>query len=387
MEFKQTLAAEASKFNTLLTSSDDLAHLQLVPDNDTRWNSTYFMVKRAVKLRESVDLYYTQSVLEKDGISLQDVLKDDDWNTLTELRAVLRPFAQVTKAFEGNGPTLSGIVQALHYLRKSLTDHLKPAGQATSQPQPQISSEMPPPPTPSRRPQRQPQLPRHLEDYEIKLPGQRSTTPAPHIQDSITVDTPLAHNNASNTLLPWAGITAAVTKLDEYISCLGDSHAYWFAMILHPGHRKRWMELQLERSQMDHWIAAFKQHFNSQYASQEAVAADTNKPAPHGSPKHNFLTDPDYYNDMEDHDEVERYLSERPKQVDDPLAWWRANMWQYPRLSSMAFDYLSIPVMSSECERLFSRAKHCVGIQRHSLHADSINMLQSLKNWLGKSAV
>ena len=57
MEFKQTLAAEASKFNTLLTSSDDLAHLQLVPDNDIRWNSTYFMVKRAVKLRESVDLY------------------------------------------------------------------------------------------------------------------------------------------------------------------------------------------------------------------------------------------------------------------------------------------------------------------------------------------
>lgn len=32
-----------------------------------------------------------------------------------------------------------------------------------------------------------------------------------------------------------------------------------------------------------------------------------------------FLIDPDYYNDIEDHDEVERYLSERPKQVDNPL--------------------------------------------------------------------
>ena len=177
-----------------------------------------------------------------------------------------------------------------------------------------------------------------------------------YIQASAPINTPPSQTD-DNRAPSWAGITAALAKLNEYIDYLDDSHAYWFAMILHLGYKKRWMELHLEQPQMDRWIAAFKQHFSTQYSSREVV--DSNRP---GSSHNDFLIDPDYYNDIEDHDEVERYLSERPKQVDDPLAWWRANRKQYPQLSTMAFDYLSIPAMSSECERLFSRAKHCVGI-------------------------
>ncbi|KAK4119705.1 hypothetical protein N657DRAFT_693496 [Parathielavia appendiculata] len=41
MEFKQVPATEVTKFNAFLTTSDDPAPgLQLVPDNETRWNST-----------------------------------------------------------------------------------------------------------------------------------------------------------------------------------------------------------------------------------------------------------------------------------------------------------------------------------------------------------
>ena len=135
MEFRQTPATEVDKFNLFLTGSDDptpddpAPSLQLVADNETRWNSTYFMVERAIKLRESIDLYYVHSVAEKDGISAKDILKDNDWETLVELQAVLRPFALVTKRFEGNGPTLPSVVQALYYLRESLANYrLEPAG-------------------------------------------------------------------------------------------------------------------------------------------------------------------------------------------------------------------------------------------------------------------
>jgi hypothetical protein len=39
----------------------------------------------------------------------------------------------------------------------------------------------------------------------------------------------------------------------------------------------------------------------------------------------------------------------------DVLAWWRANELMYPTLARMAFELFSIPSMSAEVERVFSR--------------------------------
>jgi hypothetical protein len=62
-------------------------------------------------------------------------------------------------------------------------------------------------------------------------------------------------------------------------------------------------------------------------------------------------------------DELERYLK-TPKEIlptdeansaFDVLAWWRANELMYPTLARMAFELFSIPSMSAEVERVFSR--------------------------------
>jgi hypothetical protein len=42
-------------------------------------------------------------------------------------------------------------------------------------------------------------------------------------------------------------------------------------------------------------------------------------------------------------DELDRYLSTDPEHVTDVLMWWTERHSQYPRLSRMALDYLSIP--------------------------------------------
>ena len=48
---------------------DDIQQaLQLVADNDTRWNSVFLMIQRALQLKKSVDLYCLQSTAEKDGL-------------------------------------------------------------------------------------------------------------------------------------------------------------------------------------------------------------------------------------------------------------------------------------------------------------------------------
>lgn len=46
-------------------------------------------------------------------------------------------------------------------------------------------------------------------------------------------------------------------------------------------------------------------------------------------------------------DELDRYLSTDPENVENMLAWWHERRGTYPQLSRMALDYLSIPGMCS----------------------------------------
>jgi hypothetical protein len=62
-------------------------------------------------------------------------------------------------------------------------------------------------------------------------------------------------------------------------------------------------------------------------------------------------------------DELERYLNSSKVTLStqeanmsfDIIAWWKANEMMYPTLARMAFELYSIPSMSAEVERVFSR--------------------------------
>lgn len=241
---------------------------------------------------------------------------------MTELQPILSPFAAITKNFEGNGPTLPGVVGALHFLRRKLVDDLGRFGSASQITNlPETSSEMPPPPTPSQRPQRRVQTPRHLDGYEFDLPSQRSTTSQALVDEPSIV---VCQEEPNSIQLLRTSIRSAITKVEEYLDLLDDSHAYWFAMILYPGHRTRWMELHLEQHQVDSHIAAFKQCFHDQYAHQDILVdsqyATDNLESQETQGSDRFLTCSDYYDEAEDNkDEVDRYLSKRLKPVDKPL--------------------------------------------------------------------
>ena len=47
----------------------------------------------------------------------------------------------------------------------------------------------------------------------------------------------------------------------------------------------------------------------------------------------------------------------------------------------MAIDIYSVPAMSAEPERVFSRAKYMVLAQRHSFKSEIIELLECLKSW------
>ena len=95
---------------------------KLVEDQETRWNSSYDMIDRAVKLRPVIDEYmhkimkehedYVQKIT-RNGTRQKpkrhyarpaicdDYLTDDDWSVLTEYLAILKPFKMATKRLEG----------------------------------------------------------------------------------------------------------------------------------------------------------------------------------------------------------------------------------------------------------------------------------------------
>lgn len=52
------------------------------------------------------------------------------------------------------------------------------------------------------------------------------------------------------------------------------------------------------------------------------------------------------------------------------------------RCKQMAYDFLSIPAMSSDCERLFSGAKLTITPQRNRIKANIIEAIEVMNTWL-----
>lgn len=70
----------------------------VIRDNSTRWNSSYCSISRALLLKNRLQLLtqiYTEDLDE-------DILSDEDWQTLQPLERILKPFQAVTKRLEGN---------------------------------------------------------------------------------------------------------------------------------------------------------------------------------------------------------------------------------------------------------------------------------------------
>ena len=84
-------------------------------------------------------------------------------------------------------------------------------------------------------------------------------------------------------------------------------------------------------------------------------------------------------------DEYERWQQDKASTdsaCHDPIRYWHARRQEYPRLSRMALDILTIQPMSAERERLFSTAGRIVTPLRSRLDANTIGMAQTLRSWL-----
>jgi hypothetical protein len=86
-------------------------------------------------------------------------------------------------------------------------------------------------------------------------------------------------------------------------------------------------------------------------------------------------------------DEYDQYLQEEVIEFDDlkitesALDYWRTVEPRWPNLARMAFDALSIPAMSSECERCFSSSGNMITDARNKLNPESVEACECQRHW------
>ena len=87
-------------------------------------------------------------------------------------------------------------------------------------------------------------------------------------------------------------------------------------------------------------------------------------------------------------DEISSYWNLASASCDiSPLDWWKAHETEYPLLSKLAKDFLSIMATSVPCEQLFSIAGLTITKSRNRLTGKSARAILCLKSWLEQKII
>ena len=85
--------------------------------------------------------------------------------------------------------------------------------------------------------------------------------------------------------------------------------------------------------------------------------------------------------------ELDHYLEQPIDEEADPLLWWQAHFNEYPALSNMARDYLTIQATSVASERAFSIAGNTITKARNRLLPETARASLCTKSWLDKGLI
>ncbi len=86
-------------------------------------------------------------------------------------------------------------------------------------------------------------------------------------------------------------------------------------------------------------------------------------------------------------DQLFWYLQEQPVDHLSTMEYQKSREAEWPQLAQMAFDFLAIPAMSSECERVFSSCAKQTTPESAQLSGDMLWHQECLKNWANRGAI
>ncbi|TKA67460.1 hypothetical protein B0A49_09354 [Cryomyces minteri] len=346
----------------------DWVELMLVVDGGVRWNATYYMLRRARKLRRAIDIYQKRHIdaplNAEEYDHTADVLTEEDWTEVDRFLKLLKPFEVITKDLEGNAR--QGSYGAVWEAFTSMN---------------------------------------YLSDILIK--------------EEATVKAELASGYKG-------GVIMGLQKINEYWAVMRENPVYASAVILNLMLKYEWFVDHWRK--FPKWASAVKARMESLFKDYVVANEDEDeameeeeedeldetrrrkRPCSHSDDSDNedtnwrdlsLTVDTSYTassrsrKKVKIQNELQRYyddglVSKKVINKDysgDLILWWTKHEAIYPTLARMAFDLFSVPATSSECERVFSQTKKLVTDERNRLLADTIEADECQKNWLRNGIV
>src|SRR5271154_1051598 len=205
-----------------------------------------------------------------------------------------------------------------------------------------------------------------------------------------------------------AASAAAWLKTEDYYKKADESAAYYAASVLNPAFKWSWFEDRWGKDEVKKiWLEGhpatneigvkglvqelWEEEYKGKYGSNSAPLTDSNPRTGKNFPD-------DRFSGLHKHKQLgprprvssDRYVAfistDCEDKETDALEFWNARYSTQPDLARFALDMLAIPMMSAECERVFSSAKHLLTDARNRLNPDIIEANECLKHWFGKPA-
>ncbi|RKK77084.1 hypothetical protein BFJ70_g17600 [Fusarium oxysporum] len=203
-------------------------------------------------------------------------------------------------------------------------------------------------------------------------------------------------------------------KLDKYYSRLDETPVYYAAIALHPAYRWGYFE-DVWADRLD-WIQTAKSLVEELYRSHyepRIISRDRERGEPVTKKRRIYRNPFDEYREDsrqaptllqppssmttllqaedaasssthavgDEYSDWFRDVHKSDQNILDPISYWYEKREEYPRLSQMALDVLSVLPMSADVERLFSTCGRMVRDDRARLDASTIGMTQTVRSW------
>ncbi|OBS16873.1 hypothetical protein FPOA_12520 [Fusarium poae] len=312
--------------------------LDVIIGNNTRWLSQFYMMSRALKSKRKGG---RQRPLPR-CLDDESLLTEEDWKTIGFYHDLLRHFETCVKKLEGDGKQRirKGGKEAAY----GLVQDICPAYEW---------------------------LMGHLE--EAKSRADRTPEPA---------------QCRTNINFAWV-------KLNKYYSAIDQSPVYYAATVLHPA--IRWDFLHRAYRERPDWIGKAQQLIDGLWQEYKQLPVqfergnyDQLRPIKRAKEvEDSFSSYLDSFKSTttarlegNEGDELDRWLQlAGPVEKDcDPFLYWFNKRFEYPRLTRMAIDILSVPLMAAECERVFSSCGNMVSAKRCRLQAETVAVTQTVRS-------
>ncbi|CAH2108849.1 unnamed protein product [Euphydryas editha] len=87
-------------------------HLKVFQDCITRWNTTFYMFERFLKVKDSLSLYINDSEINP--------ILPEEWKIIERLTELLKPFEEATRELSSSHALISSIIPIIQMLEKKL---------------------------------------------------------------------------------------------------------------------------------------------------------------------------------------------------------------------------------------------------------------------------